>query len=297
MADDKSQDARFREAIAALDSGDLPRLRECLNAYPELPCERLDSPGPWLRDRIGSALESFFARPYLLWFVAEDPVRSGRLPPNVAEFASAIVEAAGQCAGRVLDEQLSYAVSLVAWSGVASETGCQVPLLGVLADAGANLAGAPENALVNGHFDAARYLVDRGAPLSLATALCLDRWSDAEALLGSADAEAKQFAFVLAALHARTEALKRLLPAITDVNRPSEGLYSHATPLHHAVGSGSLVAVGILVEAGADLTARDRAYNGTPLGWAEHAAAEAAAPKRQGYRDIAEYLRARGAAL
>lgn len=41
---------------------------------------------------------------------------------------------------------IAYAVTLVAWSGVAAEADCQIPLLDVLADAGADLAGAPENA-------------------------------------------------------------------------------------------------------------------------------------------------------
>jgi peptide-methionine (S)-S-oxide reductase len=45
---------------------------------------------------------------------------------------------------------------------------------------------------------------------------------------------------------------------------------AHSTPLHQAVSSGSLAAVQVLVEAGADLTTRDRIYDGTPLGWAEH---------------------------
>jgi hypothetical protein len=51
---------------------------------------------------------------------------------------------------------------------------------------------------------------------------------------------------------------------------PSTHLYAHATPLHHGVCSGSLDAVKALVEAGAELYARDTVYQGTPLGWAEH---------------------------
>jgi peptide-methionine (S)-S-oxide reductase len=36
------------------------------------------------------------------------------------------------------------------------------------------------------------------------------------------------------------------------------------------VDSGSLDAVRVLVEAGADRGARDRIHSGTPLGWAEY---------------------------
>jgi peptide-methionine (S)-S-oxide reductase len=55
-----------------------------------------------------------------------------------------------------------------------------------------------------------------------------------------------------------------------DLNAPSEDLYSHATALHHAVSSGSFDTVKILVEAGADLAAKDTAFQGTPLGWAAY---------------------------
>jgi peptide-methionine (S)-S-oxide reductase len=44
--------------------------------------DRLESPGAWLRDKVGGALDGFFRQPYLLWFVAEDPVRNGKLPGN-----------------------------------------------------------------------------------------------------------------------------------------------------------------------------------------------------------------------
>jgi hypothetical protein len=63
-------------------------------------------------------------------------------------------------------------------------------------DAGAALDGTPENALVNGNFAAAAHLVARGAPVSLATALCLARWDDVQRLGPTASAEDKQFGLV-----------------------------------------------------------------------------------------------------
>jgi hypothetical protein len=75
---------------------------------PGLACERLEAPGGWLRDKVSSALDGFFARPYLLWFVAEDPVRNGKLPANIAEVAQTIVRSAQRrCADR-LGEQLDH---------------------------------------------------------------------------------------------------------------------------------------------------------------------------------------------
>jgi len=145
---------------------------------------------------------------------------------------------------------------------------------------------------VNGNVDAAEHLVRRGAPITLPAALVLGRWDDADRLLASANDEQKQFTVVLAALNGRAEALRRMVRAGADVNTRSAHLYSHGTPLHHAVSSGSLEAVKVLVEAGADVAAKDSAWGGTPLGWAEYYIGE----HNDGisrYFQIAEYLRTR----
>jgi peptide-methionine (S)-S-oxide reductase len=93
----------------------------------------------------------------------------------------------------------------------------------------------------------------------------------------------KQIALVAAALNGRAEALTRLLQLGVDIDAYSTGIHPHATAIHHAVDSGSLDTVKVLVEAGARLDTRDKIYNGTPLDWAEHL----------GRREIADYLRAR----
>lgn len=73
------------------------------------------------------------------------------------------------------------------------------------------------------------------------------------------------------------------------------GFHSHASALHQAVASGSSESVKLLVKAGADLSMRDRVYDGTPLDWAIYM------PNQEGtdgkrkpqYREIEEYLRLR----
>src|SRR5438105_12626264 len=250
-------DARFREAVSAIDNGDVTAVERLVAANPALVRDRLESPGVWLRDVVGKALDGFFRRPYLLWFVAEDPVRNGRLPRNIATVARAIIDAARREGTANLQEQLDYALTLVSWSWIARESGVQLELIDVLVDSGAATDGNPGNALVNGNFAAAGHLVERGATLTLATALCLERWSDVERLLPTASDEQRRFAFVLSALNGKAAALRRMIRAGIDLNVPSADLYSHGTPLHHAVASGSLEAVQALVDAGADLNTKD----------------------------------------
>jgi peptide-methionine (S)-S-oxide reductase len=292
MNDANSLDALFRDAVAAMDAGDVARVERLTRENPRLVHERLKHPGAWLRDKVGGALDGFFKHPYLLWFVAEDPVRNDTLPANIAQVAASIIDAARRENVDSLREQLDYALSLVAWSWVADRCGVQLPLIDVLVDAGASMDGAPENALVNGHTAAAEHFVQRGAKLTLATALCIGRWQDVRALAEKASQRDKQFALTLAALNGKADGLVRLVPYGVDVSAPSRDLYAHATPLHHAVSSGSLDAVRVLVEAGANLGAKDKVHRSTPLGWAEHFVSEPRTydPPRQ-YSEIANYLR------
>jgi len=286
-------DELFREAVSAIDAGDIAALEQFLVAHPNLVHERLESPGSWLRDQVGGALDTFFKRPCLLWFVAEDPIRNGKLPSNIATVAQSIIRAAQREAVTNLQKQLDYALKLVAWSTIAPKCGVQINLIDTLVDAGANPHGNPDNALVNGNFAAAERLVERGATLTLATALCLGRWDEAAQLAPAATDRQKRFALVLAALNGQADAMRRMIALDVDVNAPSEDLHSHGTPLHHAVCSGSLDAVRALVEAGADLNAKDTAWHGTPLGWAEHCAGDAATNERgKMLREIAAYLSA-----
>jgi peptide-methionine (S)-S-oxide reductase len=285
-------DHLFQQAVAFIGAGDVPALERLLTDHPELARERLTAPAPWLRDKIGGALDGFLENPYLLWFVSEDVPVHGRLPKNIADVTRAILRSAQGSPG--LQEQLDSALRLVCWSGVAQQYGVQIELIDTLVDAGASPDGGPNNALVNGHVAAAEHLVARGAALTLASAVCLGRWDEARRLAALAAAAEKQFALVLAALNGKAEAVKWMVEVGADVNRPSADLYGHGTPLHHAVCSGSLPTVQALVEAGADPGRRDTAWNGTPLGWAEYYLAERKDEDSQRrYGAIADYLRAR----
>lgn len=290
-------ESRFHDAVAAVDIGDLSRLRHLLATTPDLAGTRLEEPGPWLLDSFGGTIPDFFRRPYLLWFAAEDPVRNGTLPANIADAARLVIDVARQHAPETVQEQVDYGLRLVAWSWIARKAGVQVDLIDVMLDAGASPDGRPDDALVNRNIDAAAHLIARGAPITLGAAACLDRWHDVSRFGPLASAAERQCAFVLAALNGNARALTALLAIGADVNAHSARLFSHASPLHHAVSSGSLDAVTVLLDAGADLGAVDTAWAGTPLGWARHYCEDGSSDDRSpGARAaIVEFLVARHA--
>jgi peptide-methionine (S)-S-oxide reductase len=166
-------DSLFQQAVTAIDTGDQHTLEQLLTVHPSLVHERLLTPGAWLREKIGGALDGFFRQPYLLWFVAEDPVRNKQLPANIAALTATIIDKAKKEQVPSLQEQLDYTLLLVAWSRIAHDSKVQIALMDVLIDAGASIKGIPNNALVNAHFAAAEHAIQRGAPLTLAAALNL----------------------------------------------------------------------------------------------------------------------------
>lgn len=273
-------DSLFREGVSYIDAGQLDQLQVLLKANPQLVTERLEQAGPWLRDLVDGALEGYFKDPYLLGFVAENPIRHENLPANIAEITQVIIDAAKREQAKGLQEQLDYTLGLVVTGRVPRDSGFQLQLMDVLIDAGAR-PGSGHGALSARNIEAAAHLLKRGAELSFATAICLDLDTDVERLSANASARDKQIALVAAALNGKARALTKLLQLGVDLNAYSTGIHPHATALHHAVDSGSLEAVKILVEAGADLNTKDKVYQGTPLGWAEY----------EGRKEIADYLR------
>lgn len=275
-------DKLFREAVSHIDAGEADKLQRFLDDNPQLVHVRLESPGSWLRDLVDGALEGYFKQPYLLWFVAENPIRHEKLPTNIVHITKTIIAAAQQERVESLQEQLDYALGLVVTGRVPREAGMQLELMDVLIDAGAT-PGPGHGALSGRNLEAAAHLVKRGGELTLATAICLDRDTDVERLAMEASARDKQIALVATALNGKAKAVARLLQLGVDIDAYSTGIHTHATALHHAVDSGSLETVKVLVEAGARLDTKDKVYQGTPLDWAEY----------EGRAEIADYLRKR----
>jgi ankyrin repeat protein len=237
----------FAEAVAAIDNGDLGALCALLAAHPEV-----------LSARLENGREDYFARPYLLWFVAENPIRHGALPANIVEITRALLDAGAE--GR------DYALALVVSGRVPRDAGSQLGLIDALVEAGAD-PNCLDPALAHRENAAAERLLERGARLTPVAAACLGREFDATA----ATLEERQVALAGAALHGRADALRALIAAGVEINAFNpDGYHAHSTALHSAVDSGSADAVEVLLDAGADRTIKDTLFHGTPDDWFQY---------------------------
>jgi len=162
VADEELLDTLFQKAVSAVDAGDVALLEALLAQHPRLVRERLTSPGAWLRDQIGEALEGFYKHPYLLWFTTEDAVRTGRLSTNVAAITNAIIQAAQREGVPDLQQQLDSTLPFAVCSPIGREDRRQLELIDALVDSGASMDGAPVQALICYNAAAAEHLLRRG---------------------------------------------------------------------------------------------------------------------------------------
>ena len=263
---ERIQDPAFRRAVDLLDAGDVEGLRTHLRAHPNLVHERVVFEGG-----------NYFQNPSLLEFVAENPVRHGRLPANIVDVAKLILDAGAKNDRTTLDE----ALGLVCSGRIPRECGVQIPLIDLLCDYGADPNRGMPGA--HGEFEAAGALLRRGARVDLPVAAALGRVEDVRRLLPSASPEDRHRALALSAQFGHTEIVHKLLDAGEDPNRYNPaGFHAHSTPLHQASLAGHEAAVRLLVERGARLDLKDTVWQGTPEGWASHG----------GKTRVADYLRA-----
>jgi len=259
-------DDAFRAAVHAIHTGALDELAQLLDAEPRLLRERIieadafqDAPRP-----------NYFLNPKLFWFIAWNPTAAEPMPDNIATIAQAMIER------RVDQDDLEYALGLVMSSGVAREAGHQRELIGVLMDAGAQVTRDAILATAGyWEHDALRAILERGVPLSAPIAAALGLDDELRTLLAAADERDVQTAFGLAVINRHETAASLALAAGADVNAHLP-LHAHSTALHQAAADNSISMIALLLAAGADPTIRDKLWNGTPLGWAEHGRHEAA---------------------
>jgi peptide-methionine (S)-S-oxide reductase len=260
MSEPVITDPLFREAVQAMDQGQAEKLQTLLEIHPRLVHEHLHDPD-----------KGYFSDPYLLWFIAQNPIRQETMPANAVEIASIIIRAMKRERVSTLQHQLDYALALVCSGRVSREQKLQIPLIDLLVSEGADPNEADIAALTHQEMDAVNRLLHHGATMTLFNAIGTGRSEDFERLVKTANAEERQKALALAALYGRARMLSQLISLGVDVNAYNPPLFhAHSPALHQAVLSGSLDAVRVLIDAGADLRQRDKLHHGTPLGWAEY---------------------------
>jgi hypothetical protein len=259
------EDVTFRRAVELLDGGEVAGLRAHLQQHPKLAHQRVDFEGG-----------NYFRNPTLLEFIAENPVRNGRLPTNIVEVSKVILEAGASRAS------LNETLMLVATGSVPRECRAQIPLIDVLCEYGADPNGAVHAAALHGEFEAVHGLIGCGARVDLPVAAALGGIEDARRLLAPANPESRHLALTMAADFGHAEIVRLLLDAGENPNRYNPvGGHSHTTPLHQAAGGGHFEVVRLLVERGARLDLKDVLWRATPADWARHA----------GRTEIEEFLR------
>jgi hypothetical protein len=262
---ERIEDPAFRRGVELIDAGDVDGLRAHLQKYPLLTRQHVEFEGG-----------NYFRNPSLLEFIAENPVRHGKLPPNIAAVAEAIIDAG------VEQASLNETLMLVATGSVPRECGVQSALIDVLCERGADPDSAVEAAAVLFEIESVKALVRRGAHVNLPVASALGRTEDARQLLPKSNSEQRHLALALAAQYGHSEVVRLMLDAGEDPNRFNPlGGHSHSTPLHQAAGNGHLEVVKLLVSRGARTDVKDILFGGTPAGWANYA----------GKKEVEAYLR------
>jgi hypothetical protein len=270
----------FSQAVEAIVSGDEPGLLALLQAHPGL-----------VRERAPYAHQAT-----LLHYIAANGVEVQRSPGNAPAIARILLEAGAEADAVALvygpeDTTLCLTVTSVH----PYLAGVQASLVDVLVDYGAKVDGVAGDggplgcALLFGYREAAERLVLRGARVDnliyaaglgrtdlvrhmLATGTGMDRIvrrTDDRAGRFSfpvaRDADAREVALIVAAMHGRLETVRALLDAGVDVNATP---YCRQSALHYAAYIGRTEVVEELLARGADAGLVDTQMQRTPAEWA-----------------------------
>lgn len=265
-------DVYFEQAVAAMDTGDVDRLKELLREHPDLVTRRLQSDSALTR--------GYFAQPTLLHFVANNPGRLETMPPRILESAAAILDAGADVNASTPHTLSGTTLAMVASSEPAKQAGLQIPLLELLVARGADPAAGLWAAIIHRYTQAVEALLRLGAPHSLVSAAGMNDTAAVTRLLqGNPNHDELVQAAWAAAINGAADAMALLLDAGLNINvrlpRPFE-----PTLLHEAALNGHRPVVELLVKRRANLTVRDTQYDATPSGWAQHA----------GHQELAQWM-------
>jgi ankyrin repeat protein len=282
----------FSRAVEAIVSGDETGLAALLRDHPGLVRERA----------------AYVHRATLLHYVGANGVEVQRSPKNAPAIARMLLEAGAEAdALASIYGERDTTLCMTVTSVHPYLAGVQASLVDVLIDYGAKVDGVDDDgsplgcALLFGYTEAAERLVLRGARVdNLIYAAGVGRTDVVRQMMGSGtgtdrivrrtdglagrfsfpvarDADAREMALIVAAMHGRLPAVRALLEHGIDVNATP---YCRQSALHYAAGLGRSSVVEELLARGADASMVDTQMNKTPAEWAREA----------GHTDIANRL-------
>src|SRR5262249_4274289 len=250
------REPRFRDAVAAIHTGDLAGLRRLLDAHPALLRARAKEPACHPRD--------YFRDPKLFWFVANNPTLRAPMPANIREIAREMIDRGVEA------EDLDYTLELAMTSSAAREQGHQAGLVSLLMESGARATPqAIVVTLAHREIEPIEALLARGLTWSAPIAAGLGRADRLAALLAHASPADRRTALGLAVINAQFDTARLCLDAGADPNALLP-VHAHCTPLHTATLNDDVPMLELLISRGAKPDARDKLFRSTPLGWAVH---------------------------
>jgi ankyrin repeat protein len=244
----------FESAVDAILEGDVVGLRSLLASQPQL----------------ARARSTRTSEATLLHYTAANGVESYRqkTPSNIVEVATTLLDAGAEVDAPHEPHGSSgpgTALGLVATSEHPARAGVQLALLERLRMAGANLEGAPggwvplESALAQARPEAAAWLADHGARVTIVGAAGLGRRERVSELFDQETPRQRELALISAATYGHLEVMAWLLDHGVDV-----AAQDGQTALHLAAHGGHLDAVRMLLARGAPLEVKNQ-YGGTVL--------------------------------
>jgi hypothetical protein len=273
---------RFDDAIAALDAGDLDRLRGLLASDPALIHARTNL----------EPMYHYFTGATLLHHVAGNPDRGrlsgklGPLPQNIVEAARLLLDSGADVNASTLGPNGGTTIGLIVTSKVASDAGASGPLMDLLLERGARLdvkkPGALHVPLANHAPRAAEKMIELGAKADVCAAAALGRMDllrdffDCDGRLRSRprragkvliERDAIGLAMLFGYVNQHPDAVAYLLEKNGNWNMIG---VNNGTALHRAAWDGDLAMVQHLVAKGADVNDRNNPFTATPLSWANH---------------------------
>jgi ankyrin repeat protein len=287
----------YKQALGAMDAGDVEGLRRVLAAHPEVVREsEAEHEGVYC---------GYFAHATLLHHVAGNPGR-GPLPGNIVEIARTLIAAGAdvgaRCGGGPAqpDTGEGDVMGLVASSAQMADSGLYRPMIDLLLASGYSFAEDRGTLAVclyhtvecQRQREVGEYLAAKGAKVDLVFAAALGRTDlvqafvdpsgaltpdahgpfrkDAAERRAAGDAAIKQEALTWACMNGRDAVVRPLLDLGADLNGKAVVARMDITPLHGAAWAGWEKTCAFLLALGADFTIVDHVYNNTPIGLAAY---------------------------